>query len=91
MHRILQVGGKAFISLRTTDDYRYGKGTQIEDHTYMLNIDETNEKGMVMHFLDRAEINDTFKDFSELVVEKLENTFSNLQNKNSDWLILVKK
>lgn len=58
MHRIFKKGGLALIFTRTTDDYRYGKGDKIDKNTFVLDIEDTNEKGMVMHFLDRAEIND---------------------------------
>ena len=91
MYRILKKRGKAFVFTRSTDDYRFGKGKKIDRNTFILNIEDTNEKGMVNHFLDREDINRIFSKFKEIIVEKTETTFSNLKKKNSDWIIVVKK
>lgn len=91
MYRILKKGSKALVFSRTTDDYRFGKGKEIEKNTFILNIEDTNEKDMLGHFLDRQEIDIVFKEFNEIIIEKTETTFSNLKKKNSDWIIKVKK
>ena len=89
MQRVLKKGGKAFVFSRTIDDYRYGKGTKIEKNTFVLDIADTNEKDMTMHFLDRDEINAKFSEFENVIVEKTETTFANLEKKDSDWIIIV--
>jgi ubiquinone/menaquinone biosynthesis C-methylase UbiE len=38
LHRVLKPGGQAFVVLRTTDDYRYGKGEALEPDTFLLEI-----------------------------------------------------
>ncbi|MCZ7401457.1 MAG: class I SAM-dependent methyltransferase [Candidatus Methanoperedens sp.] len=91
MYRMLKKGGKALIFTRTDDDYRFGKGRKLEKNTYILDIEDTNEKGMINHFLDRDEINEIFCQFNIINVEKTETTFSNSQKKNSDWIIIVEK
>ncbi|MBI2054304.1 MAG: class I SAM-dependent methyltransferase [Candidatus Staskawiczbacteria bacterium] len=91
LYRILKEGGLAFIFTRTTDDYRFGKGKEIEKNTFVLDIEDTNEKGMQMHFLDKKDIRKIFKKFREIAVEKTETTFSNSKKKNSDWIITLKK
>lgn len=91
LYRVLKRGGKVFIFTRTTDDYRFGKGKEIEKNTFVLDVPETNEKNMAMHFLDKEDINKIFSKFKEVEIEKTETTFSNLKNKNSDWIIKVKK
>ena len=91
LHRVLKKGGRAFVFTRTTDDYRFGKGKEIERNTFILDISETSEQNMAMHFLDREGINEVFSSFEEITVEKNETTFSNLKNKNSDWIIKLKK
>jgi len=53
LYRILKKDGVALIFTRTTDDYRYGKGDKIDKNTFLLDIEDTNEKGMVMHFLSK--------------------------------------
>jgi len=91
MHRILKKDGQALVFSRTTDDYRFGKGKEIEKNTFELKIGDTNEKDMLLHFLDREEINEIFSAFSEILIEKTETTFCNSEKKNSDWIIKVKK
>ncbi len=91
MYRIMKKGGIAFVFTRTTDDYRFGKGKKIGKNTYVLKIKDTNENGMVQHFLEKKDIKRIFKKFREINIEKTETTFSNLKNKNSDWIIKVKK
>jgi len=91
IHRILKKDGQAFVFTRTIDDYRFGKGEKIGDNTFVLNTADTSEVGMVNFFLKREDINRIFGKFSEIVVEKQETTFGNLQKKNSNWIIQVKK
>ena len=90
-YRVLKRGGRAFIFTRSTDDYRFGKGKETEKNTFVLDISETNEKDMIMRFLNKGDINKVFSKFEEIVIEKTETTFDNLKNKNSDWIIMVKK
>jgi ubiquinone/menaquinone biosynthesis C-methylase UbiE len=91
MYRILKVNGKAFVMLRTTNDYRYGKGEQLERNTFILNIHDTNEHRTVQHFLDEKAVREYFASFSKLEFEKSETTFMQLQAVNSDWLIAAEK
>ncbi len=91
LHRVLKVGGQAFVVLRSTDDFRYGKGEALELHTYRLTTSETNEKGMIQHFLSEPDVRDFFAAFSELEYERTETTFAARTEKNSDWLISLRK
>lgn len=91
LYRILKKGGLAFIFTRTTNDYRFKKGKEIEKNTFVLDIEDTNEKGMVQHFLGGEDVKKIFNKFEEVIIEKTETTFSNLKKKNSDWIIMVKK
>lgn len=90
-YRILKKGGRALVITRTTDDYRYGKGMELEKNTFLLYLEDTNEKNMTNHFLDRDEIKELFGKFNIINVEKTETTFSNSEKKNSDWIIIVEK
>jgi ubiquinone/menaquinone biosynthesis C-methylase UbiE len=91
LYRILKKGGRAFIFTRTTDDYRFKKGKETEKNTFVLDIEDTNEKGMAQHFLDKEDIKKVFGKFEKITIEKAETTFSNLEKKNSDWIIMVQK
>jgi ubiquinone/menaquinone biosynthesis C-methylase UbiE len=91
LYRILKTNGKAFVMLRTTGDYRHGKGEQLEPNTFKLNIHDTNEHGTIQHFLDEKAVHEYFAAFSKLELEKTETTFLQMQAINSDWLITVEK
>jgi SAM-dependent methyltransferase len=47
---LLRPGAPVHILVRTTDDWRYGKGEAIEADTYRLNLWQTAEEGAVMTF-----------------------------------------
>jgi SAM-dependent methyltransferase len=91
VHRVLKAGGRAFVVVRTTDDFRHGKGRALEEDTYLLTISETNEEGTVQHFLSEPALRAAFAAFSNLEFEKMETTFAARTAKNSDWLISVVK
>ena len=91
MRRVLAPGGKSFVVLRSTDDYRYGKGRDLGSNTFELDISETNELGTIQHFLSAENIPEYFARFSKVSFEKAEWTTCNRTRLNSDWLITVEK
>jgi SAM-dependent methyltransferase len=91
IHRTLVPGGKAFVVLRTTDDYRFGKGVPLGHNTFQLSITETNEFHSTQHFLAADEVPVYFAKFAQVSFEKTETTFENRSGINSDWLITVEK
>ena len=90
-HRVLIPGGRAFVVLRTLDDYRFGKGRKLEENTFQLDIADTNEFGTVEHFLPAEDIDQYFAAFAKISFEKTETTSANRSRVNSDWLITVEK
>jgi SAM-dependent methyltransferase len=91
VHRILIPGGKALVVLRTTDDYRFGKGVRLGHNTFQLTIAETNELHSTQHFLAADDVPVYFARFAHVGFEKTETTFGNRSGTNSDWLITVEK
>ncbi len=91
LRRVLRPDGWGFVALRTDRDYRYGKGVKLEPHTFRLTISDTNEAGSVMHFLTEESVPAMFEGFAELGLERTETTFGNRRERNSDWLIQVRK
>jgi len=91
VHRILVPGGEAFVVLRTTDDYRFGKGVRLGHNTFQLSITETNELHSTQHFLGADEVSLYFARFAQVTFEKTETTFGNRSGIDSDWLITVEK
>ncbi|MDD5327089.1 MAG: class I SAM-dependent methyltransferase [Phycisphaerae bacterium] len=91
LHRVLKKGGKAFINLRSINDCRFGKGRMIEKNTFVLDIEETNEKGMTIHFLSEEDVYTYFSKFQKISLGKNDYTSNILDLLNSDWLITVEK
>ncbi len=91
LYRVLKKNGKALIVTRTTDDYRFGKGKQIEKNTFKLDITETNETDMLMHFLSKEDVYEYYKKFNKINLERNDFTDNNLKLLNSDWIIAVEK
>jgi ubiquinone/menaquinone biosynthesis C-methylase UbiE len=91
LYRVLKAGGQAFVVMRTTDDFRYGKGEALEPDTYVIKIAETNEEGTVQHFLSESALRAAFAVFSGVEFERMEYTFSARTAKDSDWLISLMK
>ena len=90
-HRVMVPHGKLFAVLRTTQDYRYGKGEEIAPQTFRLTITDTNECGTTQHFLTASNIPDYFQQFRTVVFEKTETTTVQRTQLHSDWLILAEK
>lgn len=91
LHRVLKKGGKAFINARSTDDYRFGKGKKVENNTFLLDIGETNEKDMMVHFLSKDDIYAYFSIFNKINFERNDFTLNNLNLLNSGWHITLGK
>ena len=90
-HRVLALGGKTFVVLRTTHDYRFGKGKPLGTNTFQLEISDTNEAGTIQHFLTAEDVASYFGDFSHVAFEKSETTTAERARVNSDWLITADK
>ena len=90
-HRVLAPGGRLFAVLRTTQDYRFGKGEELAPKTFCLKISDTNEYDTVQHFLTAENIPIYFQKFSSVNFEKTETTSANRTRLDSDWLITAQK
>jgi SAM-dependent methyltransferase len=90
-HRVLASDGRLFAILRTTQDYRFGKGQQLAARTFRLKITDTNEYDTVQHFLAAEDIAAYFGNFSHVGFEKTETTSANRARLDSDWLITAQK
>lgn len=89
LYRVLKIGGKAIIITRTNEDYRFNKGKKVEHNTYILDINETNEKGMILHFLSKEDVFEYYSKFKKIILEKNNFTLNNREILNSDWIITV--
>jgi len=96
--RFVGEGAYVFLSLRTFRDYRYGRGKQIAPNSFLLNTEETGEKGLVNVFYHDHELVDMFKRCLAVdvtTVEILHVDYQNLQQgmliSNSDVVIWGRK
>lgn len=89
--RVMCPGGRLLVVLRSTRDYRHGKGQQLEPNTFRLEIDDTNELGTVQHFVTAEDVPAYFGKFSSVAFESCELTFGNRSRLDSDWVITAEK
>ncbi len=89
--RVLKSGGKAFIVVRSIEDLRFGMGKEIENNTFILDNDCTNEKGLLMHFFTVNEINRLFSGFSDVKLGFMNHSHLFTEKYNSDFLITITK
>lgn len=86
VHRILQPGGLFYCDLRSTEDYEYGIGEEVEANTFV--VSEGFEKGLVQHFFSEQDTKALFDDlFRILYSEITENRLGpDFQHKYSRWV-----
>ncbi len=54
--RLLKRGGQFFLSSRTCEDWRYGRGREVERNGFVLECTETGEKGLLNVFYEEDEL-----------------------------------
>ncbi|NFO13098.1 class I SAM-dependent methyltransferase [Clostridium botulinum] len=96
IYRVLKRGGKALVVVRTTKDYRYGNGTEIERNTFFIEEQDKNkcafnENGMKMHFFTKSEIKTLFIAFKDIMIDTIEQTSENEKYKDSNFIIQLEK
>ncbi len=89
--RVLKPGGRLLVRTRGTSDPRFGTGVRIDNRTFVLTDDSTNERGMQMHFIDHAAIPEIFAQFRDIIIDRIEETFDGGTRANSDWIIQLVK
>lgn len=93
---MLKPNGKALIVVRNTADYRCGKGKEIEKNTFLIEEENKNkcsfnESGMKMHFFDKSEIKELFKNFSKIEIDEIVETHESGKYKDSNFIISLTK
>lgn len=96
MYRILKVGGKALIVVRSVNDYRYNKGKEVEKNTFMICEEDegkcaSNETGMIMHFFEKDEIKELFKAFKIIEIDKIIETHGNETFQDYNYIVQLEK
>ncbi|MBN1051160.1 class I SAM-dependent methyltransferase [Clostridium botulinum] len=96
MKRVLVENGKGLVVVRNKKDYRYGKGKEIEKNTFLIKERDKskcafNENGMTMHFFDRKEVEELFKEFKEVEIDEVIETHENGKYCDSNFVIKFEK
>lgn len=92
IQRVLRPGGMALFTLISTRASKYGQGTEIEPHTFILTAHE--EAGVIHHYFDEAGARALLADFRivELTLEEDERPDEAGQpRRHSHWAALVQK
>ncbi|HEV8646188.1 MAG TPA: class I SAM-dependent methyltransferase [Burkholderiales bacterium] len=96
VQRVLKPGGKALIVTRTYKDSRVDHAEKIGHCTYrILKMGDGSpsdvEEGMIMTFLNEAEVEKVFSPFKLVLRDRLTVTMSGGQYFDDDWYIHVEK
>lgn len=96
LYRVLKNGGRALVVVRTTDDHRYGQGREIEPNTFIIEEDDESkssyhESGMKMHFFTREEIEGLTAEFSNVSIDRIDQTILNGKLLESNFIVKVIK
>ena len=89
VHRTLRPGGLFYCDLRSSEDFEYGLGQEVEPNTFML--DHGFEEGLVQHFFTEAEIYRLIDGlFRVLYIELNDNRLGpDFTNKYSRWVVAL--
>jgi len=85
IHRILKKKGLVMINFLTKRTYRYGKGAEVEENTFI--DQEGSEKGVLHHFADKEDIERLFKNFKIVNLKLIE---KEVEGKlQSRWILIA--
>ena len=91
VYRVMKQGARALILTKSNEDFRFGKGDEIEKNTFYITGNETGEQDMTLCFLDEKDVRAVYSLFSRIRVERNDYHFADLSKKHSDWLITLEK
>ncbi|MDD6327626.1 MAG: class I SAM-dependent methyltransferase [Lachnospiraceae bacterium] len=98
MYRVLKTGGKLFLVVRTTEDYRYKLECALNDepHTIIVHEEDDNkcahsENGMLMHFFDEQELKVLYSKFTHMEIDYIKETHGNQQFCDCNYLLTAEK
>lgn len=88
VHRTLRAGGLAFLTFQSRRSYRYGRGKELEPHTFVP--DSGDDAGVPHHYSDRTELKDALDVFAILKIELVERV-NEESYRSSHWEVLIEK
>jgi SAM-dependent methyltransferase len=89
VRRVLKPGGLFYCDLRSSEDFEFGVGQEVEPNTFM--VDHGFEQGLVQHFFTKADLDSVFDGlfriiYSEISESKLGPDF---EQKFSRWVLAM--
>ncbi|MFB6285839.1 MAG: class I SAM-dependent methyltransferase [Candidatus Bipolaricaulia bacterium] len=87
VHRIVRPGGLVLVNLIGRDHDRYGRGQQLEPHTFAPDIGP--DRGVPHRFSDRGEAEALLADFQLLKLDELSSTQAG--ERHQHWQVLAKR
>ena len=88
IYRVLKLGGIAQVTFISDKHHRYGKGVEIEPHTFITSVGA--DAGIPHHFNDNREMLWMVRDFEVLEFESLDQTNED-GLRESHWSLLLRK
>ena len=96
MFRVLKQGAKAFIIVRSLEDYRYEGAKKLSKYEVIVQEkDESRsafkENGMPMYFFDKDEVKRVFHRFRHIEINRIRTSFDNDSYADDDFAIVCEK
>lgn len=96
IHRVLKKGAKAYLNLRSTNDYRHTHAKPISK--YEVIIDEKDEKvpaffenGMRVYHFDEEEVKRIYTGFEKMSIDRIRHSFENNAYANDNLIVVLTK
>ncbi|STA75282.1 Tellurite resistance protein TehB [Campylobacter lari] len=96
IHRVLKNKGKAFVVVRSLEDYRYSNGIYINNNEVVVNEKSKTrsgfkENGMHINFFNKKELRFMFSRFKSVVIDTMRISHENGLYADEDYLIFLEK
>ena len=86
IHRKLRPGGYFFVTLKSTQEWRYGRGTEVERNTFFR-----PGKGVPIHFSTEGDIEFLFRHFDIASKQYRHHRDETTQRQYASWKIVLRK
>ena len=98
MYRVLKKGGKLFLVVRSTEDYRFKAECALPEelHTIVVLEEDNNkcahsENGMLMHFFDEQELQKLFGGYEHIEIDYIKETHNNQEFCDCNYVLTAEK
>jgi SAM-dependent methyltransferase len=86
LKKLLKKDSFFFCIMRDRKDYRFGKGSKLNNYSYKLEISETGEEGAIITFFEKTEILNLLSEYINLKNKIVLESFSeNIQSGVKTW------